>query len=152
MTGSSATKPRVLFMCTGNSARSQMSEALLHKYAGDRFEVFSAGLDPKTLHPLTVQVLQEIGIDTSHLRAKGWRDMLDKGWFRYVVFVCASAEQKCPTTFLAAKERLAWPFDDPAAAQGTDAQRLSEFRRVRDEIEDRIREWLAEIPREPEKS
>ena len=89
-------KERVLFLCTGNSARSQMAEALLRKMAGDRFEVHSAGLDPSVIHPMTIQVLQEIGIDASGQYAKPLTTYLGKVHFSYLITVCSKAEQRCP--------------------------------------------------------
>ena len=89
-------KLRVLFLCTGNSARSQMAEALLRKLAGDRYEVHSAGLEPTVIHPLTVKVLEEIGIDASKQYAKPLTDYLGKTHFSYLITVCSKAEERCP--------------------------------------------------------
>jgi Protein-tyrosine-phosphatase len=107
-------KERVLFLCTGNSARSQMAEALLRKMAGDRFEVHSAGLDPSVIHPMTIQVLQEIGIDASGQYAKPLTNYLGKVHFSYLITVCSRAEERCPI-FPGIGQRLHWPFEDPAA-------------------------------------
>ena len=136
-------KPKVLFLCTGNSARSHIGEALLRTYAGDYFEVHSAGLEPKGLNPYTIRVMTEMGIDMSGHRSKDVTEYLGKTSFRYLIIVCAHAEQSCPTTFLGALQRLSWPFDDPAAADGTDEQILAKFREVRDQMDERIRTWLA---------
>ncbi|NPV41288.1 MAG: arsenate reductase ArsC [Anaerolineae bacterium] len=136
-------KERVLFLCTGNSARSQMAEALLRKMAGDRFEVHSAGLDPSVIHPMTIQVLQEIGIDASGQYAKPLTTYLGKVHFSYLITVCSKAEQRCPI-FPGIGQRLHWPFDDPAAFEGSEQDKLEFFRQVRDQIEIRIRQWLFE--------
>lgn len=136
-------KERVLFLCTGNSARSQMAEALLRKMAGDRFEVHSAGLDPSVIHPMTIQVLQEIGIDASGQYAKPLTTYLGKVHFSYLITVCSKAEQRCPI-FPGIGQRQHWPFDDPAAFEGSEQDKLEFFRQVRDQIEIRIRQWLFE--------
>ena len=133
--------PRVLFLCTGNTARSQMAQALLEHHGGSRYQVTSAGLEPGMVNPLTVQVLQESGLPTGHLQAKGVRPLIAEH-FTYVITVCDRAEANCPI-FPNATYRLAWAFDDPAAATGSDAERLAVFRRVRDEIDARIQAWVA---------
>jgi arsenate reductase len=142
MTTPDPSRPRVLFICTGNTARSQMAQVLLEHHAGKRFQVTSAGLEPGEINPLTMRVLEERGLPTSHLQAKGVRPLLGEH-FTYVVTVCDRAEANCPV-FPHASYRLAWAFDDPAAAQGTDEERLHVFRRVRDEIDARIQGWLGE--------
>lgn len=134
-------KIRVLFLCTGNSARSQMSEALLRKHAGDRFEVCSAGLEPKEIHPLTIRVLEEIGIDTSQLYAKPLSTFLGKAHFDYLITVCSSAEKNCPF-FPGVAQRLHWDLEDPAAFQADEAAALQKFRQIRDQIDLKIRQWL----------
>ncbi|MBZ0135504.1 MAG: arsenate reductase ArsC [Planctomycetes bacterium] len=133
---------RVLFLCTGNSARSQMGEALLRKLAGDRFEVHSAGLEPKGVHPLTVDALKEEGIDISDAESTNLRDYLGRVQFDDLISVCSHAESHCPD-FPGVKRRYHWPFDDPAAATGSRDEQLAEFRRVRDEIKARLQAWLA---------
>ncbi len=138
-------RARVLFLCTGNSARSQMAEALLRQLASDRFEVYSAGLEPKGVHPLTRQVLAEIGIDSRDQTSKDLAQFLGRVHFGYVITVCANAEARCPI-FPGVGVRLHWPFDDPAAAEGSNEERLAVFRRVRDEIEAQVRTWLATNP------
>jgi len=132
---------RVLFLCTGNSARSQMAEAFLRHYAADEFEAYSAGLEPKGIHPLTVQVMQEVGLDLSDQYPKSVSDYLGHIHFGYVITVCANAEERCPI-FPGISQRLHWPLDDPAAFSGTDDARLHKFREVRDQIDDQIRAWL----------
>lgn len=135
---------RVLFICTGNTARSQMAQALLEHHGGARFDVTSAGLEPGELQPLTRQVLQERGLDTDHLHAKGTTPLLGQH-FAYVITVCDRAERNCPI-FPFAVRRESWPFEDPAAAQGKEEERLAVFRRVRDEIENRVARWVEAQP------
>lgn len=137
-------KQRVLFLCTGNSARSQMAEAFLRKYGSDRFEVYSAGLEPSIINPLTIQVMEEIGVDMSDHYSKPLSLYLGKMHFGYLITVCSRADEKCPI-FPGMGQRLHWPFDDPARAEGTPAEKLAVFRRVRDEIESRVKEWLATL-------
>ena len=134
-------KLKVLFLCTGNSARSQMAEAFLRKYAGDRYEVFSAGLEPTVVNPFTIQVMEEIGVNMSSHRSKHLDEYVGKVHFDYLITVCDNAEKKCPF-FPGVGIRLHWPFDDPASASGNDAQKLAKFRQVRDLIDSRVREWL----------
>ena len=138
-------KPTVLFLCTGNSARSQMAEALLRKHAGDQLEAFSAGLEPKGIHPLTRKVMQEIGVSLEGQFSKDVRQYLGKSNFSYVITLCSDAEQNCPTAFLGVSRRLHWGFDDPAAFQGSEADRLEKFRAVRDQIDAKIRQWIENI-------
>lgn len=133
--------PRVLFLCTGNSARSQMAEALLRKHGGARFEAYSAGIEPSVINPFTVRVLSEVGIDASSQWAKPLSFFLGKMHFDYVITVCSNAEERCPV-FPGAAIRLHWPFEDPAAASGSDAEKLAKFRAVRDQIAARIVTWL----------
>ncbi|MBX3064879.1 MAG: arsenate reductase ArsC [Anaerolineae bacterium] len=137
-------KLNVLFLCTGNTARSQMAEALLRKYAGDRFNVYSAGIEPGVFNPFTRQVLEEIGINTSEQYSKGVEVYLGKLHFAYLVTVCARAEERCPTVFPGVGKRQHWAFDDPAAVEGSDELKLREFRRVRNEIDTRVQAWLNE--------
>lgn len=137
-------KPKVLFLCTGNSARSQMAEALLRKYAGDVFEAHSAGLEPKGVNPLTVQVMQEAGIDISNQQSKGIEAYFGKKLFQYLITVCDDADQNCPTVWPGVHTRLHWSFEDPAKFEGTEEQKLAKFREVRDLIEKRIRAWVVE--------
>ncbi|HAL17690.1 MAG TPA: low molecular weight phosphatase family protein [Anaerolineaceae bacterium] len=134
-------KTRVLFLCTGNSARSQMAEAILRKRAGDYFEVYSAGLEPKGLNSNTLRVLNESGIDTSELRSKALTEFIGKQHFGYLITVCSKAEDKCPI-FPGMGMRLHWPFDDPADFHGNEEETLAVFREVRDQIDATISEWL----------
>ena len=135
-------RPVVLFLCTGNSARSQMAEALLRKFAAEQFEVHSAGLDPQGIHPCTERVMNEIGISLDGQRSKSLAEYLGKLPVSYAVFVCEQAESRCPTNWPFCPQRLYWPFDDPAAFSGSEEDRLEKFRQVRDEIEDKLRSWL----------
>ena len=137
-------KQRVLFLCTGNSARSQIAEAFLRKYGSDRFEAHSAGLEPKGLNPFTVKVMQEIRIDVSGQTSKGVDTYLGKTLFQYLVTVCDDADKNCPTVWPGVGNRMHWSFQDPAAAEGTDEEKLVKFREVRDLIEVRIKAWLSE--------
>ena len=142
-------KPSILFLCTHNAARSQMAEALLRKHGGERFDVVSAGLEPTEVHPLTVRALNEIGVNAQEQRAKGLNDILGKRTFKFAIIVCERAQENCPQIYPFALQRLYWPFEDPAVAQGADEERLQKFREVRDQIEARILEWLATIPATP---
>jgi len=136
-------KPRVLFLCTGNSARSQMAEGLLRVLAGEHFDIFSAGTEPKgRILPEVVEVMRESGIDTSLQWSKSVMDYMGKVNFANVITVCADAEENCPAVFLNMGTHEHWPFDDPAKFD--EEQRLISTRRVRDQIEERLRLWLAE--------
>jgi arsenate reductase len=136
------TKPCVLFLCTHNSARSQIAEALLRHHAGDRFSACSAGVEPTAVHPMTKRVLEEIGIDTSPLRAKPLSRLLGRISPRYAIVVCAQAAESCPRLYPFALTVLQWPFDDPSRVQGSEELQLAAFRRTRDEIDARLRDWL----------
>ncbi|MBL8056232.1 MAG: arsenate reductase ArsC [Anaerolineales bacterium] len=140
-------KTKVLFLCTGNSARSQLGEALLRHRAGDRFEVHSAGLEPKGVNPYTLRVLAELGLDASGQTSKPLSQYLGRVHFGYVIIVCADADEKCPAVFPGMGQRLRWPFEDPAAAEGPDEVRLAKFRAIRDQIDQRLQGWLAELDR-----
>ena len=135
-------KPLILVLCTGNSARSQIAEAFLRKYHGDRFAVASAGTQPKPqVHPLAVRVMNEIGIDISDQRPKDVNEFLGTRPVRHVLIVCDKANQSCPRIRPGTFSRTFMPFDDPAAATGSDADRLNTFRRVRDEISAAMGNW-----------
>jgi arsenate reductase len=137
-------KTKVLFLCTGNSARSQMAEAFLRRCAGDRFEAYSAGLEPRGIHPYTRQVMEEIGIDLSGQRSKDVTEYMGKVHFGYLITVCENAEKNCPRIFPGVGKRLHWALEDPAAFDGSEEEKLRKFRQVRDQIDRRIQEWLAE--------
>lgn len=143
-------KPKVLFLCTGNAARSQMAEAFVRHYAGEWLEPHSAGLEPRGLHPYTVQVMAELGLDISGQRSKSVREYLGRESFRYLVTVCQHAEEHCPTAFIGYGIKLHWPLDDPAAFVGAEAEQLAAFRAVRDQIQARVRAWLSEAWHDPE--
>ena len=137
---------RVLFLCTGNSARSQMAEGLLRHMAGDRFEVASAGVSPTKLRPEATEVMREIGIDISQQRSKAVDDLVDRE-FDYVITVCDNANERCPV-FPGTTNRIHWSFDDPAAVEGDELARLAVFRRVRDEILHRLQLFVANDKRD----
>ena len=132
-------KKRVLILCTGNSARSQMAEGLLRHDAGERFDVESAGTKPGLVRPEAVAVMKELGIDISGHRSKHV-DEFEGQRFDYVITVCDNARESCPV-FFGAAGRLHRSFDDPAALEGSEEERLTVFRRVRDEL----RAYLAEF-------
>jgi arsenate reductase len=125
-------KPKVLFLCTGNSARSQMAEGYLRHVAGERFEAMSAGIEPKGLNPLAVAAMQELGIDISRQMSTNVVTLLGQH-VPFVVTVCDDAKERCPI-FPGTFKFLHWNFDDPAAAEGSTEERLAVFLRVRDEI------------------
>ena len=131
---------RVLFLCTGNSARSQMAEAFLRSFGGEDFEVYSAGLEPEGIHPMTIKVMQEIDIDISSHTSKHLNKYLNKS-FDYIITVCDRANDNCPT-FPGDNERIHWSFDDPAAMTDDINAQLQLFRRVRGEISERVRVWV----------
>jgi arsenate reductase len=135
---------KVLFLCTGNSARSQMAEAFLRKLGGDRYEAYSAGMEARGLHPMTVQVMAEVGVDVSGQESKSIREYMGRMTFDDAVIVCRKAEDDCPLTNADAKHIHRWLFEDPVRTEGGEAERLASFRQVRDQIEARIRLWLAE--------
>ena len=137
-------KTKVLFLCTGNSARSQMAEAFLRQTAGDRFDVYSAGLEPKGINPHTRAVMKEAGLDLNGQWSKDVTEYLGRVNFGFLITVCDHAEKNCPTTFLGITHREHWAFEDPAAFQGSEEETLAKFRQVRDQIEQRIRGWLRE--------
>ena len=140
-----AEKTKVLFMCTGNSCRSQMAEGWLRHLAGERFEALSAGLEPSRVNPVAITVMKEVGIDISAQRSKHVREYLGLKLVGYVIFVCSSAEKNCPALYPFAYKRLAWPFEDPAAFEGSPEARMAKFREVRDQIGARIKSWLDEV-------
>ena len=130
-------KQRILILCTGNSARSQIAEGLLRHEAGDRFEVFSAGTKPGQVRPEAIAVMRELGIDLSGHRSKHVDEFAGQA-FDYVLTVCDNAKESCPT-YPGHTNRLHRSFDDPAAVQGSEPDRLAVFRRVRDEIRNYLR-------------
>jgi len=135
-------KKRVLILCTGNSARSQMAEGLLRHDGGDRFEVASAGIDPTQVRPEAIQAMHEVGIDISGNRSKSVDEFANQA-FDYVITVCDNANEQCPV-FPGNTKRIHWSFEDPAAVEGDEAKRLAAFRRIRDEISERLKGFVAE--------
>jgi arsenate reductase len=138
---------RVLFVCTGNSARSVMAEALLRHHGGDRFEVFSAGTEPKGVNPRTLRILAEAGIDASFARSKSVTEFLGQS-FDYVVTVCDEARQSCPV-FPGVHESLHWGYEDPAAATGTDEEQMAVFRKVFIQMAERVKQFAVVTARQP---
>ena len=134
-------KTKVIFLCTHNSARSQMAEAFLKKYAGDYFDVYSAGFDPKPIHPYTIKVMQEIGFDLSKQQPKELWQLIQKEYFGIAITVCKKSEVDCPT-IPGTSTRLYWNIDDPAALEGTDEEKLAKFREVRDQINEDVKSFL----------
>ena len=133
-------RKRVLILCTGNSARSQMAEGLLRQLAGDRFEVASAGVSPTQVRPEAVTAMREMGIDISHHYSKSVDEFTGQD-FDYVITVCDNANEQCPV-FPRNTKRIHWSFEDPAAAKGDEAARLAIFRKVRDQILHRLRLFI----------
>jgi arsenate reductase (thioredoxin) len=133
-------KKRVLIVCTGNSARSQMAEGLLRHEGNDHFEVFSAGTKPTQVRPEAVEAMNEIGIDISGQRSKSVDEFVGKP-LDFVITVCDSANQTCPV-FPGNAKRLHWPFEDPAAVEGSEETRRAAFQRIRDQIHGRIMLFL----------
>ena len=125
-------KQRVIFLCTGNSARSQMAEGILRHLASDRFEVFSAGTKPSVVNPHAIAAMREIGIDISHHRSKHVNECFGKA-MDTVITVCDNAKETCPI-FPGVKHQLHWSFEDPAATEGTTEEKLAVFQAVRDQI------------------
>lgn len=138
---------RVLFVCTGNSARSVMAEALLRQHGGGAFEAYSAGTEPKGINPLTLRVLADAGMDASWARSKSVDEFLGQS-FDYVVTVCDEARQRCPV-FPGVHESLHWGYEDPAAAEGTDDERMEVFRKVFIQLGERIRQFATVTSRQP---
>ena len=136
-------KKRVLILCTGNSARSQMAEGILRFIAGDKFEVESAGVAPSRVRPEAIESMREIGIDISEHRSKSVDEFAGQE-FDYIITVCDNARESCPV-FPGHSMRIHWSFDDPAVVTGSDEKRLAAFRRVRDEIKTKLGEFAESI-------
>jgi len=133
-------RTRVLFLCTHNSARSQMAEGFLRAMAGERFEAQSAGTEKTSVNPLAIKVMAERDIDLSGHTSKIYDALLKEHW-DYLITVCDDANERCP--FVPGQvKRLHWSFEDPSRAPGSEAARLAVFRRVRDQIQQRLGEWL----------
>ena len=133
---------RVLFLCTGNSARSQMAEGLLRHLAGDRFEVFSAGTKPSQVRPEAIAVIREVGIDISGHRSKSVDEFAGQE-FNYVITVCDNAKETCPFS-PARTKRIHWSLEDPAAVQGSEREKLAAFRRIRDQLREYVQRFIKE--------
>jgi arsenate reductase len=138
-------KKRVLILCTGNSARSQMAEGLLRHDGGDDFDVASAGVEASFVRPQSIEAMREIGVDISGHRSKSVDEFRGRE-FDYVITVCDNANERCPV-FPGKTQRIHWSFDDPAAAEGDESARLAVFRRVRDEIRERLRSFILAVSR-----
>jgi arsenate reductase len=137
-------KKRILILCTGNSARSQMAEGLLRSMAPETFEVESAGTAPSSVRPEAIAVMNEIGIDISGHRSKSVDEFVDEH-FDYIITVCDNAKETCPV-FPGNAVRIHWSFDDPAAVVGDEDVRQAEFRLIRDQIRSRLGKFLEEVP------
>src|SRR5262245_21718867 len=136
-------RKRVLILCTGNSARSQMAEGLLRAMAGDDFEVSSAGVAPTQMRPEAIEAMRDLGIDISGHYSKSVDEFAGQP-FDYVVTVCDNANEQCPA-FPGKAKRIHWSFADPAAVEGDESERLEAFRRIRDEIGERLRDYVGKI-------
>jgi arsenate reductase len=134
-------RKRVLILCTGNSARSQMAEGLLRQLAGDKFEVASAGVSPTHVRPEAIKVMAELGIDISGHHSKSVDEFKEQA-FDYVITVCDNANEQCPV-FPGNTKRIHWSFEDPAVVKGDESKRLATFRRVRDEIRQQLQEFIS---------
>ena len=137
-------KPKVLFLCTGNSCRSQMAEAWLRILGGNHFDVISAGLEPHGVNLYTITVMEEAGVDISRHRSKHIEEYIGKVEFKYLITVCGNADERCPV-FPGMGIRQHWPFEDPAAFTGPEEEKLALFRQVRDQIKVKIQTWLVEL-------
>ena len=143
MSAAESRRVRVLFVCTGNSARSQMAEGFLRALGGDRFDATSAGTEPRGVHPLAIEVMRESGLDISTHRSKDVADLLPEQ-IDWVVTVCDLAKERCPI-FPFALRREHWSLEDPARVQGTEEERRALFRHVRDEIAERVRTFVKQL-------
>jgi arsenate reductase len=119
-----------------------MAEAFLRTYASGKYEAYSAGLEPKEIHPLTQRVMDEIGIDISNQYSKALKDYMGKIHFGYLITVCSEADERCPTTFPGMGQRLHWDLEDPAKFRGSEEERLNKFREIRDQIKKKVQEWV----------
>lgn len=135
---------KVIFICTGNSARSQMAEGFLRALGGDKYQAYSGGAKANGIHPLTIQVMNEIGIDISNQRSKTAHELFGQHVFDEAIIVCRRAEDDCPTIAGTTRSVHRWIFEDPVRVEGEDEDKLTAFRQVRDQIEARIKLYLAE--------
>jgi arsenate reductase len=136
-------KKKIVFFCTGNSIRSQMAEAFVRNYAGDHFDVYSAGFEPRVVHPYTLKVMKELGYDLTGHNSKDVNQLIEKENFEIVITVCSDAEKRCPV-IPGVKTKLHWPFEDPVPFIGTEEEKLARFREVRERIDERVKNWLKE--------
>jgi len=136
-------KPNVLFVCSHNSARSQMAETFLRDYGGDYFDVYSAGIEGTRINPYTIKVLEELNYDLSEQYAKSISDFLGNMKFDIVITVCSEAEKNCPT-IPGVKTKLHWDIENPSSFEGTEEEKIEVFRRVRDDIKAKVLEFLKE--------
>ncbi len=139
----SLNKTKLIVLCTGNSARSQMAEAFLRRYASKRFDIYSAGFVIKGVNPYTIKVMEEIGYDMSSHYSKSLNQYLDKIHFKIVITVCSKAEEMCPI-IPGVEIKLHWPFEDPASFEGTEKEKLMKFREIRDKMHEHVKSWLKE--------
>jgi arsenate reductase len=121
-----------------------MAEAFLKKYGGDQYEVYSAGIEPRDIHPYTQRVMEEVGISLRGHYSKHIKEYMGRINFAYVIILCEEAEKQCPTTFPGITQRLNWSLEDPSAVEEPGDKKLMKFREVRDKIEQRIKSWLSE--------
>lgn len=143
-------KQNILFLCTGNSARSQMAEGLMRQYSGERFEVYSAGLEPKGINPYAIKAMDEIGIDIRGQRSKGLKEYMGRMFFHYLITLCGHADTNCPQALWAqGGVKMHWPFEDPAAVEGTNEAKLAAFRETRNLLEVKLKSWMTELEKEP---
>jgi arsenate reductase (thioredoxin) len=133
-------KKKILILCTGNSCRSQMAEGFLRHLGGDKFEVFSAGVKPTQVNPLTIKVMAEMGVDISSYRSKSVKEFIGQK-FDYVITVCDNAKQTCPM-FPGNSQKIHWNLDDPAEIEGAEEKKLIIFKKVRDQIRENISKFL----------
>lgn len=143
-----SSKLNVLVLCTHNAARSQMAEALIRLRASDRFNAYSAGIEPGRVHPLAIRAMEEIGVDMSAHRSKGIDEFLCRLRVDYLIAVCSGAAKRCPAVWPGVEHRLIWPFDDPSAVEGGEEVQLDAFRRTRDAIDRKIQQWLTTLDAE----
>jgi len=138
-------KHKVLFLCTGNSARSQMAEAFLRHYGGDQFEAYSAGVEPHGINPLTEKVMTEAGVSMEGQYSKDLAEYMGKEHFGSLITVCSNAEERCPSTFPGVLRRIRWDFEDPAAVEGSEEEKLVKFREIRDKVGEQVKEWIQNL-------
>jgi arsenate reductase len=137
-------KIKVIILCTHNSARSQMAEAFLTRYAGDQFDVYSAGYEPQPINPLTIRVMQEIGYELSKQKPKELWPLAKNEHFGIIITVCNRSEEKDCPTMPGVGTRLFWDIEDPAAFKGTEEQQVAKFRQIRDQVNAHVKNFLAE--------